>query len=146
MGSYKYVSIAGLIAALFWMADSLIHRFIYEGKGFELIPTDFNEYWMRILIVILIIGFGIYVDYSIKMRILWLEEKKKIIEDRAKEENKILRKFFHYVQYFESEVQRNGGFDGSTMQHLDSTLKKTQDRLDSLDDIGDLTGENKIIK
>jgi hypothetical protein len=71
-------------------------------------------------------------------------EKKRIYKDSANEAKKILRGFLHDVQYFESEAERVGGFDGSTMQHLEGTLKKTKDRLDSLDDIGDLTVENKI--
>ena len=148
MGSYKYVSIAGLIAALFWMADSFIHLFLTRDGVFEIIPSNLNELFIRILIAILIIGFGIYVDYSMNKRIIGMEEenldeKKKIYKDSRNEATEILREFLRDVEYFESEAENIGGFDSNTIQHLEEALKKTRDRLD---DVGDLTVENKIIK
>ena len=143
MGSYKYVTIAGVIAALFWMADSLIHVFLTKDGVFEVIPSNFNELLIRTFIFILIIGFGIYVDYSTNKRNIGLEEKKKIYKDSSNEAREILREFLRDIQYFESEAERIGGFDGNTMQHLEGALKKTKDRLDSIDDVGDITAENK---
>ncbi len=140
-----YIPITLLIAAFFWMTESLIHFFLYGVEVFEVIPADFTELWMRSLIVILVVGFGIFADYSIGKRVKELEERKKIYKDRANDAKKILKEFLHDVQYFESEAERIGGFDGSTMQHLEGALKKTKDRLDSLDALGDLTLENKIM-
>ena len=77
MGSRNYIPIAVLIAALFWMAESLIHFFAKGEERFEVIPTDLNEFCMRTLIVILIIGFGIYVDYITTNHIAELEERKR---------------------------------------------------------------------
>jgi prefoldin subunit 5 len=143
MGSYKYVTIAGVITALFWMADSLIHVFLTKDGVFEVIPSTFNELLIRTSIAILIIGFGIYVDYSTNKRFMGLDERKAIYKASANEAKKVLREFLHDVKYFESEAENIGGFDSNTIQHLEDALKKTQDRLDSLDEVGDITAENK---
>lgn len=54
---------AFFIAFIFWFFDASIHYFVYREPQFELIPNDFNELWMRIVIVLLLIIFGIFADY-----------------------------------------------------------------------------------
>jgi len=55
-----------IVAVTYWLSDSSIHYLIYDETGFEVIPSSFNELWMRAAIFILIISFGIYVDISVK--------------------------------------------------------------------------------
>ena len=43
------------IALIFWFFDASVHHFIYGERQFEFIPSDFNELWMRLLIVVLIV-------------------------------------------------------------------------------------------
>ena len=44
-----------VIAFLFWFTESLLHVVFFDhGAGFEVIPHDANELWMRIIIFILI--------------------------------------------------------------------------------------------
>ena len=58
-------SIAGFFIALgFWFFDSSMHYLFYGEEKFEFIPDDFNELWMRIVIVVLIFLFGLYSDYA----------------------------------------------------------------------------------
>lgn len=71
-------------------------------------------------------------------------EKKRIYKDSANEAKKILKDFLHDVQYFDSEAERIGGFDGNTMQNLETALKNTQDKLEILNSTGDLTADNEI--
>jgi len=71
----KY-SLSGLIVATtYWLFDSSIHYFFYEEAEFEFIPSTVNELWMRTIIFILVIGFGIYVDISVK-------RMKKLFDDK----------------------------------------------------------------
>lgn len=61
---HKFSFIGLSIAALFWFIDSCIHYYLYGEPGFEIIPSDLNELWMRSAIIFLIVGFGIYVDIT----------------------------------------------------------------------------------
>ncbi len=71
---YKYSLFGLFIAALYWFIDSSIHYFGYSEADFEIIPSEFNELWMRTAIFTLVIGFGAYVDISVKrIRILYEE-------------------------------------------------------------------------
>ena len=52
-----------IISIIFWIEETLIHKFIFGEEHIEIIPHDTNEVWMRLLMIILITGFGIYADY-----------------------------------------------------------------------------------
>jgi hypothetical protein len=57
--------LAGLVlATVYWFGDSLIHYVVYEEQRFEFIPSGFNELWMRCVIVMLLIAFGVYAQAS----------------------------------------------------------------------------------
>lgn len=47
--------------ALFWSAESLLHRFIFDYNEFILWSTDSNALWMRLLVVTIIILFGVFI-------------------------------------------------------------------------------------
>ena len=74
-----------------------------------------------------------------------LKKKKKIYKDTANEARKVLKEFLHDVHYFESEAERIGGFDGNTMKHLENALKNTREKLEQLENVGDLTARNMKI-
>ena len=58
------------MAFLFWNVEALIHVFVFRDGGWlsQLFPTDRNELWMRGLVCILFISFGIYAHGVTKMR------------------------------------------------------------------------------
>ena len=60
---YQFTAISSSIAILFWFSDSLIHYFGYGEQAFEVYPSDLNELWMRCVIVVLMVAFGVFVDY-----------------------------------------------------------------------------------
>ena len=122
--------------------DSIIHRFVYKEEQFEIIPADFNELWMRILIFILIICIGIISGYFTKKMQTKDKEKQDVYRATANEAIQILRSFLHEIHYFESEAERIGGFDNKTLTNLEEALRKTQYRLDALINVGDVTVEN----
>jgi len=63
-GRPKYLIIGLLVAVFYWLFDSIIHHFVFREEGFEIIPSDFNELWMRSLVVTLLAGFGLYAEVS----------------------------------------------------------------------------------
>lgn len=60
-----YVGIA--FAVFFWFIETLAHSLIFDKGNFSenLIPHDLNELWMRSLIFLLILVFGIYANLQI---------------------------------------------------------------------------------
>jgi len=54
----KFTLAAFLTAGVFWVIDSSIHYFIYKEPSFEIIPSEANELWMRVIIVGIVILIG----------------------------------------------------------------------------------------
>ncbi len=137
MGPVKSVSFITITCVLMSVAIVLFTFFVFgrEVQGIVLLLA---------VIVPLIIA-SIASSILIKLILKEEQEKRRIYKESAKEAKNILSNFLHDVQYFESVAEIIGGFDGKTMQNLEGALKKTQDRLDSLDDVDDLTAEHKII-
>jgi len=56
--------IAGIMGFLYWPIESLIHTFIFhEGTLLQqFLHPDPNEFWMRLIIILLFIGFGAYAE------------------------------------------------------------------------------------
>ena len=63
-------------AAIVWCGESLVHYVILEnGDSFELLPTDLNELWMRLVICGQIIIFGAFAQRYANRKINLAEEK-----------------------------------------------------------------------
>ena len=73
MEKHKFKSISLGIAVVFWLAESALHRLFFGGTHFDFVPGELNELWMRILIVLLVIAFGSYMD----MHVCSLRQKEK---------------------------------------------------------------------
>jgi hypothetical protein len=66
-GKPHFLLLSLLLAAVFWVLESLIHAYAFHADGdtFVLIPGDPNELWMRLVICGLIVLFGIYADHAV---------------------------------------------------------------------------------
>ena len=137
MGPVESVLVITLICVLMSVTITVFTFFVF-GK---------EIHWVVLLatVTVPLIIAPIVSSLFVKLVIEKEAQKKRVYRTGAIEAKKILKEFLHDVQYFDSEAERIGGFDGNTMQHLEGALKKTQDRLDSLDDVGDLSAEHKII-
>lgn len=62
----KYSLLSLIVSFLYWIIDSSIHYFFYRERTFEFIPSGTNELWMRNVIIVLVLVFGVYVDISVK--------------------------------------------------------------------------------
>jgi len=61
--SKHYTIISIVISIIFWIEETLIHKLFFGEDHLEIIPHETNELWMRIFMVILLTGFGVYADY-----------------------------------------------------------------------------------
>ena len=62
MKRHKFTILGSGLALLYWFTESVIHRFVYAEEFFEVVPSDVNEFWMRLLIIVLIVSFGVFAD------------------------------------------------------------------------------------
>ncbi|MBI5492740.1 MAG: PAS domain S-box protein [Deltaproteobacteria bacterium] len=66
----NFVLIGIILAIVFWLLESAMHAYIFGRSNLmaELVPADSNELWMRSVISLLFIGFGVYADMMINRR------------------------------------------------------------------------------
>lgn len=62
----KYLWLGLGLAVAYWLFDSSVHYLAFHDSQFELIPGEFNELWMRSLIVLLLAAFGLYTELSVR--------------------------------------------------------------------------------
>jgi signal transduction histidine kinase len=81
--SAKLIWLSVAFATAFWLFDSSLHHFVYKEPSFQLIPTEPNELWMRTMIVVLLVGFGIYA-HLLFSRLATTQEEVKETQDRLR--------------------------------------------------------------
>ncbi|MEN8128891.1 MAG: hypothetical protein ABFS45_01575 [Pseudomonadota bacterium] len=70
------LSLSIFLAVMVWLGESLLHYLVFNhGHPFEIIPHDFNEIWMRVVMCVLIIAFGSYAQKQTHKKIAVEREK-----------------------------------------------------------------------
>ncbi len=61
---YHIGAIAATMGLLYWPLESLVHTYLFHEGTFlqQFFQPDPNEFWMRIIIISLFLGFGFYVE------------------------------------------------------------------------------------
>ncbi len=139
-----YLSIAVLVAIIYWFLDSSIHYFIYQEAQFELIPDDINELWMRISIVILIVAFGIFADYS-SNKILAKEKQLEAINiynSMLKANQHILNNLLNQMLLYKIEAENCQDFNPEVLKLLDKSLDEASELFKNLSEVKDITQTN----
>lgn len=144
MHQIKHSMMASFIALIFWFLDSFIHYFVYGELHFEVIPDDFNELWMRALIVVLLVSFGVYADYS--TRKLLIKEKQleatRIYESMRYASQHILNNLLNQMLLFKLEAMKSQDFDKEILALYDHAIEEAQDLIQRLSAVEHITDEN----
>ncbi len=123
-------TIAGLTLALvFWFFDSFVHYFMYGEPEFEFIPSDFNELWMRLVIVTLIVLFGVFADYfthriMVKQKQL---EVAQIYGSLIHTSRDILDNLLLQMHLFKNEASKSQDFDREIIKYYDNAIAQLSD-------------------
>ena len=66
----KLVLIGVIISLLFWILESAVHVFIFQEGGLiqQIFTPHSHEIWMRLIVVVMFIGFAIYAQFIIIQR------------------------------------------------------------------------------
>lgn len=126
-----------MLSLIFWLSDSFIHRFIYSEESFEIIPADANELWMRILVIILLIGIGVVAD-NLTARIDAAErEKYDIYVATVSSAQHVLNNLLNQLQLVFFETDKTHKLSDETRKLLEQSIneaKKQVDRLSSVEE------------
>ncbi|MDH3976207.1 MAG: hypothetical protein OEV42_18195 [Deltaproteobacteria bacterium] len=142
MKKTNYTLTALLISLFYWIIESVIHWRIFLEAGFELIPSEFNELWMRIIIIILFLSFGIYADYQTKKLLKKEEEKERIYFATVRSTQHILNNLLNQLQILRIEADNNPDFNKEIKLLFEGSLKEGQLMVKRLSSIEELTEEN----
>ncbi len=144
MKKRKYSISAFVISFVFWFLDALIHYFVYGESLFKFIPDDFNELWMRVVIVLLVILFGIYADSS--TRKLLIKEKQleatRIYNSMMQASQHILNNLLNQMQLFKIEALKSNDFDREIIKLYDNAIDEAANLIQRLSQVENITGEN----
>ena len=126
---HQFTAISISIALLFWFFDSIVHHFVYGEQGFEVLPSDLNELWMRCVIVVLIVAFGVFADRRTG------HEKIAVYRAMLDATNHILRNHIQTMILFRAEAENCMDFDKDILKQYDQIIDETVARIRNLDNI-----------
>ena len=138
MKNRRFIFIAFVVAVTFWFLESLIHYTIFNEPQFEFIPGDMNELWMRLVIILLILIYGIYVDFSIDKVMHKQLEVARMYSSISHSSCHILNNLINQMQLFELEAKRCSDFDKEIIVFYDKAIKEASDLADTLAKISDI--------
>ena len=124
---YTLISIS--IAILFWFFDSFIHHIGYGEQAFEIIPSDSNELWMRCVIVVLIVAFGVFADHRTG------HDKTDIYMAMLNATNHILKNHLQNMLVFRNAAENCKDFDKDLLNEYDQMIDKTVREIKNLENI-----------
>lgn len=140
----RMFTIATLAMALvFWFFDAVIHHFVYGEPEFEYIPSDLNELWMRTVIVIMILLFGMFADYFTN-KIMFKEKQLEVahVYSAMLQANQhILSNIINQMELFKLEAKKSTDFDRDVIELYDNTIKEASDLVDTLARLRHLSGD-----
>lgn len=132
---HYFLMIAILLACSYWFFDSFIHYFVFNEPEFEIIPSDFNELWMRLAILVLLVLLGVFADYHVDQINSKEEEKIAVYKAMLDASNHILRNYLTKMQVFRLEAERCEDFNKEALKLYDAMIDDTVRQLQNLDDI-----------
>lgn len=128
-----------VIALVFWFFDAAVHHFIYNEPGFEFIPSDINELWMRTTIVVLIMFFGLFADYFTH-RIMHKEKQLEVVHVYSMmihASHHIMINVVNQMKLFKMEALKSKDFDRDVIELYDSAIQEASSLVKTLSKVGD---------
>jgi len=142
MNTRNYTFKAIILSAMYWLLDSMVHKLIFSENEFEFIPTDANELWMRIIIIVLLIAFGIYADKTTKAMLKKEHEKRVVFNATISSTQHILNNLLNQMQYFKLMADESKAFDSKIQAQYDNTMLEGKELVDKLSAVEELTEAN----
>ena len=142
---HRVFTIAAIvIAMIFWNFDSALHYFAYKEPTFDFIPDDFNELWMRLVIVVLIVLLGVYADRSARKQLI--QEKQQVAlntyNSMIHATHHILNNLLNQMQLFEMEALKSTDFNPDIIRMYDQSMDEAKSLIEKLSRVEDISEDN----
>lgn len=141
MKSRKMTILAVIVASLYWAAESIVHRFVFAEEAFELLPSNINELWMRVTIVVLLVSFGVLGDAWSRRLVTKEDEKRQIYIATVSSAQHILNNLLNQIHVVFLEMDDEYRVDEKTREMLKQSLRDAQAQVVRLSAVTDLDEE-----
>ena len=137
-------TVAGFILAIiFWLFESLVHYLIFEESQFEFIPGELNELWMRLIIVLLIFFYGLFVDFFIDRIVHKQLEVARTYNEMIFASRHILKNLVNQMHLFKVEAIKSKDFDRNIIEYYDNSINEAANLIDTLSRIEEVANEKR---
>lgn len=134
-----------VIAFLFWFVESLLHMAFFDhGAGFEIIPHDANELWMRIVIFTLIPLIGFLASRYVKLQSKIQEEKLRNLNAVIVSTHEVAGNTLSLMSHYCDDFIKTGKPDIDTIISMKEIIDEAFDSLNNLKSVDEMIKqENK---
>ncbi len=130
-----------ILSLIFWIADSLIHRYIYTEETFELVPADVDELWMRSLIIVLLIIIGVVGDSRANRIAATEREKREIFLATVSSTQHVLNNLLNQMQLVFLEASKTHKLSDETRKLLEQSIREGKEQIDKLSSVTKMNGQ-----
>lgn len=130
------------MALLYWFAESVIHRFVYAEEFFEVVPSDVNEFWMRLLIIVLIIGFGFFADNRASKIKRTEREKHQVYVATVRSTQHILNNLMNQMQLAFLDLEKEHCLESETKKLLERSIRESKQQVERLSSVSNISSES----
>jgi hypothetical protein len=141
MDRHKFAILGLGLALLYWVAESIVHRFVYAEAFFEILPSDANEFWMRLLIIVLIIGFGIFADNRTSRIKASEREKHAVFKATVRSTQHILNNLMNQLQLAFYDLEKEHCLESETRNLLEQSIREGKEQVERLSAISEIKSE-----
>ena len=142
MDRFKFSLLGVGLALLYWFAESVIHRFIYAEESFEIVPSEPNEFQMRLLIILLIILFGVFADNRARKIRKSEQEKREVYVATVRSTQHILNNLMNQMQLAFFDLEKEHCLESETRKLLERSIREGKEQVERLSTVSDLSGES----
>ena len=139
---YKFTLLGIALAFLYWFTESVIHRFVYAEEFFEVVPSDVNEFWMRLLIIVLIVSFGVFADNRARKIKESEKEKHEVFIATVRSTQHILNNLLNQLQLAFFDLEKEHCLESETRKLLEKSIREGKEQVERLSTVSDISSES----
>ena len=130
------------LAFLYWFGESGIHLFVYAEESFEVVPSDVNEFWMRLLIIVLIIFFGLFADNRARKIRKSEHEKREVFIATVRSTQHILNNLLNQLQLVFFDLEKEHCLESETKILLEKSIREGKEQVERLSTVSEISSES----
>ena len=139
---HKFTFLGIALATLYWFVESVIHRFVYAEEFFEVVPSDVNEFWMRMLIIVLIVSFGLFADNRARTIRASEQEKQAVYVATVRSTQHILNNLMNQLQLAFFDLEKEHCLESETRKLLEKSIREGKEQVERLSTVSDISSES----